>query len=94
MQCNGHLRTKPLPGRKAKNEPHPRPRHLEQVTWRRRGTVSLSFPNPSRSYDATQRAVQFWGHDGAMEASFFLNEDALRRIEPTMQPSESALLNT
>jgi hypothetical protein len=28
-----------------------------------------------------------------MEASFFVNEDALKRIEPTMQPSESGLLN-
>jgi hypothetical protein len=55
--------------------------------------MSLSFPNPSRSYDATLRAVRFWGHDGAMEASFFVNEDALKRIEPTMQPSESALLS-
>ena len=55
--------------------------------------MSLSFPNPSRSYDATLRAVRFWGHDGAMEASFFVNEDALKRIEPTMQPSESGLLN-
>jgi Protein of unknown function (DUF1488) len=55
--------------------------------------MSLSFPNPSRSYDATLRAVRFWEHDGAMEASFFVNEDALKRIEPTMQPNESGLLN-
>ena len=44
--------------------------------------MTLSFPNQSRSYDATLRAVRFWGHDGAMEASFFVNEDTLRRIQP------------
>jgi Protein of unknown function (DUF1488) len=56
------------------------------------GTMSLNFPNQSRSYDATLRAVRFWGHDGAMEVSFFVNEDALKRLEPRSQPSESGLL--
>jgi hypothetical protein len=54
--------------------------------------MSLSFPNRSRAYDATLRAVRFWGHDGAMEAAFFVNEDALKRIEPGMQPDEAGLL--
>jgi len=54
--------------------------------------MSLSFPNQSRSYDATLRAVRFWGHDGAMETSFFVNEDALKRIEPGIKPDESGLL--
>jgi len=54
--------------------------------------MSLSFPNQSRSYDATLRAVRFWGHDGAMEASFFVNADALKRIEPSMNSDESGLL--
>ena len=59
-----------------------------QATWRLRyGTqaMALNFPNPSRSYDATRRAVWFWGHDSAMEASFFVNEDALKRIQPDMR---------
>ena len=43
--------------------------------------MTLNFPNQSRSYDATLRAVRFWGHDGAMEAAFFVNEGALKRIE-------------
>jgi hypothetical protein len=55
--------------------------------------MSLSFPNKSRSYDATLRAVRFWGHDGAMEVAFFVNEESLKRIEPSTQPSESGLLN-
>jgi Protein of unknown function (DUF1488) len=54
--------------------------------------MSLNFPNRSRAYDATLRAVRFWGHDGAMEAAFFVNEDALKRIEPGMQPDEAGLL--
>jgi hypothetical protein len=42
--------------------------------------MALSFPNQSRSFDATRRAVRFWGYDSAMEASFFVTDDALRRI--------------
>jgi hypothetical protein len=42
----------------------------------------LRFPNPSRSYDLTRRAVRFWGHDGAMEASFFVEAPALRIFQP------------
>ncbi|MGB9389555.1 MAG: DUF1488 family protein, partial [Xanthobacteraceae bacterium] len=34
--------------------------------------MTLTFPNQSRSFDATRCAVRFWGHDGAMEASFFV----------------------
>jgi hypothetical protein len=55
--------------------------------------MSLNFPNQSRSYDATLRAVRFWGHDGAMEASFFVNEEALRRIHPDMRSDEAGLLS-
>ena len=46
--------------------------------------MALSFPNSSRSYDATRRAVRFWGYDSAMEASFFMTEDALKRVQPSM----------
>ena len=45
--------------------------------------MPLGFPNSSRSYDTTRRAVRFWGYDSAMEASFFVTEDALRRIQPS-----------
>ena len=55
--------------------------------------MPLSFPNRSRSYDATRRAVRFWGHDSAMEASFFVTEDALKRIQPSMQFDEAGLLS-
>ena len=42
--------------------------------------MTLRFPNPNRSFDATRCAVRFWGHDGALEASFFVTDDALRRV--------------
>ncbi len=54
--------------------------------------MTLSFPNQSRSYDATRHAVRFWGHDSAMEASFFVNADALKRIKPDMAFDEVGLL--
>jgi len=54
--------------------------------------MALSFPNRSRSYDATRRAVRFWGHDGPMEAAFFVNEDALRRIQPGIGGDEAGFL--
>ena len=55
--------------------------------------MALSFPNRSRSFDATRRAVRFWGHDSAMESSFFVTEDALKRVQPDMRLDESGLLS-
>lgn len=55
--------------------------------------MTLSFPNQSRSYDATRCAVRFWGYDRAMETSFFVMVDALRRLQPDAPPNEAALLN-
>ena len=46
------------------------------------GPMALSFPNSSRSYDVTRRAVRFWGNDSAMETSFYITQDALKRIQP------------
>ncbi len=54
--------------------------------------MTINFPNQSRSYDATRRAVRFWGHDSAMEASFFVSGDALKRIHPDMRYDEAGLL--
>jgi Protein of unknown function (DUF1488) len=52
----------------------------------------LNFPNQSRVFDATRRAVRFWGYDSAMEWSFFVGEDALKRMQPDMHVDESGLL--
>ena len=67
-----------------------------RTTWRLRSrtrTMPLSFPNQSRWYDATRRAVRFWGHDTAMEVPFFVTEDALIRIQPNMRLDEAGLLS-
>jgi Protein of unknown function (DUF1488) len=47
--------------------------------------MTISFPNGSRSYDATRRAVRFWGYDRSMESSFFVTADALNRIQPNLR---------
>jgi hypothetical protein len=53
----------------------------------------LNFPNPSRVFDSTRRAVRFWGHDSALEWSFFVTEDALKRLQPDMALDEAGLLH-
>ena len=55
--------------------------------------MALMFPNQSRSDDATRRAVRFWGHDSAMEWSFFVTEDALRQVDPAMALDEAGMLD-
>jgi Protein of unknown function (DUF1488) len=54
--------------------------------------MALEFPNGSRSYDATRHAIRFWGHDGALERSFFVNEDALNAIHGGPRLDEVGLL--
>ena len=52
----------------------------------------IDFPNHSRSYDVTRHAVRFWGYDSAIEASFFVDEAALKRMQPGIPPDESGFL--
>lgn len=52
----------------------------------------LNFPNQSRVFDLTRRAVHFWGHDSAMEWSFFVTEGALKRLQPSAPRDEAGLL--
>jgi hypothetical protein len=54
--------------------------------------AALSFPNLSRSYDSTRCAVRFWGYDSAIETSFFVMADALRRLQPGLRQDEDELL--
>ena len=56
------------------------------------GNSPLTFPNPSRSYDATRRRVRFWGYDSALEISFFVDADALMPIDPDTDIPEAELL--
>ncbi len=54
--------------------------------------MALDFPNQSRSYDATRCAVRFWGYDTAMEWSFFVTAEALKRVQPSMVEDEAGML--
>ena len=54
--------------------------------------LSVSFPNQSRSFDATRHAVRFWGYDRSMESSFFVTWDALKHIQPDLEPDEAGYL--
>jgi hypothetical protein len=53
---------------------------------------AVTFPNISRSCDATRHAVRFWGYDRSMESSFFVSWDALKHIQPNLQPNEAGFL--
>ena len=54
--------------------------------------MALSFPNENRYYDSRLGAIRFWGHDGAMEAAFFVNQDALKALQPGIALDEAGLL--
>jgi len=63
--------------------------------WRQRANATngrVEFPNQSRSYDPTLRAVRFWGYDRSMENTFLVTSDALRRMEPNLQADEASVL--
>jgi hypothetical protein len=55
--------------------------------------MSLTFPNHSRSYDRTRDAVRFWGYQSSMECSFFVTVEALKRVQPSLQMSETGFLS-
>jgi hypothetical protein len=54
--------------------------------------MTLNFPNPSRSFDATKNRIRFWGYDSAMEVPFFVEADALKKLCPEMTTVEAGLL--
>ena len=54
--------------------------------------MTLNFPNPSRSFDATRNCVRFWGYDSAIEISLFVEVDALRKLCPEMSNVEAGFL--
>lgn len=54
--------------------------------------MTIAFPNRSRSYDATRRAVRFWGYDRAMEGSFFIMVDAMKQIQPNRRVDATDIL--
>ncbi len=52
----------------------------------------LSFPNQSRTYDAAADRIRFWGHDGTLEITFFLQLNALLRLYPRASNTEAGIL--
>lgn len=54
--------------------------------------MALTFPNPSRSYDAAHDCVCFWGYDNAREISFQVGREVLIHLEPTAAEGEAQLL--
>ena len=54
--------------------------------------MSLNFPNPSRSFDASSSRVCFWGYDSTIEISFFVEAGALKQLCPEMSSAEAGFL--
>ena len=54
--------------------------------------MTLEFPNQSRSYDDVRNRIRFWGYDSAIEISFFVDANALRKIDSRAAASEAGNL--
>ena len=55
--------------------------------------MTLSFPNPSRSYDESRHRVRFVGHDGLMQINFFLPVSILADDLSVRLPTETDYLS-
>jgi hypothetical protein len=51
--------------------------------------MSLSFPNPSRDFQKSRNAVGFTGYDGMFEVQFFIEVDALAKLEVNSNSSDA-----
>jgi hypothetical protein len=54
--------------------------------------MTLNFPNESRSYDSTRNLIRFWGYDSALEISFFVETNALNKLDPVARSVEAEYL--
>lgn len=54
---------------------------------------TLSFPNPSRSYDEQRCGVRFWGYDRTMEVEFLVEDGVLLELTSGTTRDEPALLS-
>ena len=57
--------------------------------------MTLSFPNPSRSFDDEQNVVRFSGHDGMFQVRFLVEAAALEKSGAELcgtAPSEAKCL--
>ncbi len=53
--------------------------------------MTLSFPNPSRSFDDLEMGVRFVGYDGMTSVPFLIDKTALDKIG-SISATESSLL--
>lgn len=53
---------------------------------------ALGFPNESRSFDEKRARVCFWGYDSAIEISFYVEADTLKKLIPEMEGTEAGIL--
>jgi len=54
--------------------------------------LTLNFPNPSRTYDASRHCVCFWGYDNSREITFLVDDAMLAKMDFDMGSGEPALL--
>ncbi|MDF2372105.1 MAG: DUF1488 domain-containing protein [Rhizobiaceae bacterium] len=54
--------------------------------------MSLTFPNPSRSYDDALDRIRFIGHDGMFQIAFFVEIDALAKTTKNLVRTEAGYL--
>ena len=54
--------------------------------------MTLEFPNTSRNFEAEKNRVRFWGYDGAIEITFYIGADSLKRFDPEVSNSELLVL--
>tara|TARA_R110001606_G_C15158138_1_gene626678 strand:- start:161 stop:457 length:297 start_codon:yes stop_codon:yes gene_type:complete len=55
--------------------------------------VKLSFPNPSRNFDATKNRVQFWGYLQSFEISFYVDAAILMKLQPGSENNKEGILS-
>lgn len=55
--------------------------------------MGLNFPNPIRRFDSGRSCVCFWGSDTALEITFQIDFDALRKLGPATGDGEAAVLS-
>jgi hypothetical protein len=57
-------------------------------------TMTLDFPNISRSYNPASHSIRFWGHDGLFEVPFFMDTGVLCDIAPGTNKNEAGVLQS
>ncbi|SEC22738.1 Protein of unknown function [Burkholderia sp. WP9] len=67
-------------------------RTVDENPFSREYEMSLNFPNPSRSYDASHHCVNFWGYDNAREIAFVVTRSVISNLSPSVGADEPAVL--